>query len=304
MLDIKPANLNEIIKSLEKMLHRLVREDINIEITLADNDLVILADASQINQILINLVTNARDAMPQGGRLRIATKPFVMSRDYIQMHGYGSPGEYALLTVSDTGSGVNAETRAKIFEPFFTTKETGKGTGLGLAVVHGIVKQHGGFIDVYSEVGKGTSFTIYLPLTEHVAERAESKPAVEIKGGTETILIAEDDATLRKLSATILSHYGYKVIEAVDGEDAIRKFVENCEIFKLVILDGIMPKKNGREAFEEIRRTCPDMKAIFLSGYAEDIFTHEGIPDGIAVFIQKPIKPDALLRKVRDVLDK
>ncbi len=198
VLDMQPVNLNEIIKNLEKMLRRLLREDISIEINLFDKDLVVLADASQIDQVLINFVTNARDALPMGGRLSIATGPFVMDEEYVAMHGYGSPGEYALLTVSDTGSGMDAETRAKMFEPFFTTKEVGMGTGLGLAVVHGIVKQHGGYIDVYSEVEKGTIFKIYLPMTKHVTEKAEIKSAVEIRGGTETILIAEDDAVPEK----------------------------------------------------------------------------------------------------------
>ncbi len=304
VLDMKPVDLNEIIHSLEKMLYRLVREDVSIEIDLFDKALVVLADTSQIGQVLINLVTNARDAMPQGGRLSIATGHFFMSSDYVRMNGYGAQGEYALLTVSDSGTGMDPETKAKIFEPFFTTKELGKGTGLGLAVVHGIVKQHGGFIDVYSEEGKGTRFKILLPLTEHIAEQTEIKPTVEIKGGTETILIAEDDATLRKLSTTILSHYGYQVIEAIDGDDAIGKFVENCAIIRLAILDGIMPHKNGREAFEEIRRLCPNTKAIFLSGYAEDIFAHDGILDNTAVFIQKPVKPEDLLSTVRNMLDK
>jgi two-component system cell cycle sensor histidine kinase/response regulator CckA len=304
VLNIKPVNLNEIIRNLEEMLHRLVREDINIEVNLSDKDLVVLVDASQMDQILINLAANARDAMPKGGRLSIATEPFVMSRDFIQKHGYGSPGEYALLTVSDTGSGMDAETRTKIFEPFFTTKEIGKGTGLGLAVVHGIVKQHGGFIDLYSELENGTSIKIYLPLTVYDAERTEIKHAVEVQGGTETILMAEDDPTLRQLSATVLSHYGYTVIEAVDGEDAIQKFIENREKINCVILDGIMPKKNGKEVLDEIRRICPEMKFIFVSGYAEDIFTHDGIPDDAAVFLHKPVTTGELIHTLRAVLDK
>lgn len=303
VLDMKPANLNEITRSLEKMLHRLVREDISIEMKLFDNNLVVMADASQIDQVVINLVTNARDAMPKGGRIGISTEHFVMDNEYVGMHGYGSPGEYALLTVSDTGCGMNAEIRAHIFEPFFTTKEVGKGTGLGLAVVHGIVKQHSGYINVYSEAGRGTIFKIYLPLTEGVAGGTEAKQEAQIRGGTESVLIAEDDDSLRKLSRTVLEHYGYHVIEAVNGEDAIRKFIKNRNVIKLVILDGIMPRKNGGEAFDAIRKICPDMKTIFMSGYAEDIFSHDGIPDKEAVFIQKPVSPDNLLRKVRETLD-
>jgi len=303
VLDMKPANLNEIIKGLEKMLHRLVREDISIEINLFSNDLIVLADASQIDQILINLATNARDAMPSGGSLRIATEFFVMDENYVAMHGYGNAGDYALLTVSDTGCGMDADTVSHIFEPFFTTKEVGKGTGLGLAVVHGLVKQHNGFISVYSEVGNGTVFKIFLPLTEYEEEEKDEKPVGGIVGGTETILIAEDDAPLRRLSSVILRNAGYTVIEAVDGEDALRKFADNREKIGLVILDGIMPKKNGKEVYAEITRTWPGVKAIFMSGYAEEIFTRGGIPDKGVVFISKPVKPDDMLRKVREVLD-
>lgn len=303
VLDMRPVNLNEMVKGLEKMLHRLLREDIEIQYNLAEKDLVINADASQIHQILINLVTNARDAMPDGGRLVIATEAFVMDEEYIEMHGYGSPGEYAVMTIMDSGSGIDAVTRTHIFEPFYTTKGSGKGTGLGLAVVHGIVKQHNGYINVYSEVGRGTNFRIYLPLTEHIIEETERKSAVEAKGGTETILIAEDDASLRKLTKTVLSHYGYKVIESVDGEEAVEKFAAHMDEIKLVILDGIMPKRNGKEAYEEILKLSPGMKAIFMSGYAEDIFTRKGIPRETAFFIQKPVTPDNLLRKVRAALD-
>lgn len=303
VLDMKPLNLNEVIKSLEKMLQRLVREDISIVMNLFKKDLVVLADPSQIDQVLINLVTNARDAMLEGGRLGISTEPFVMNKIFIETHGYGSLGEYALLSVSDTGQGMDAETSLRIFEPFFTTKEAGKGTGLGLAVVHGIVKQHNGYIDAYSSVGKGTVFKIYLPLVEHPAEETEEVAEEQIKGGTETILIAEDDASLRKLFETVLENYGYKVIVAFDGEDAVLKFSGSRDLIDLVILDGIMPKKNGKEAYVEIRRLCPDMKAIFISGYAEDIFSRKGIPDKEAVFIQKPVTPSKLLLKVREVLD-
>jgi PAS domain S-box-containing protein len=303
MLDVKPVNLNVILNSLEKMLHRLVREDIGITLDLFKHDLPIVADASQIDQVLINLATNARDSMSDGGRFGISTEHFVMDSEFIEMQGYGSPGEYALLTVSDTGKGMDEETLKRIFEPFYTTKEVGKGTGLGLAVVHGIVKQHNGYIKVYSEVGKGTIFKIYLPLTGQSAEEMEEKPDDLIKGGTETILIAEDDASLRKLSKTVLSHYGYRVIEAFDGEDAVQKFAENRDSIKLLILDGIMPKKNGKEAFDEIRKLCPGIKTIFLSGYANDIFPLNGLSDKEAVFIQKPVTPRNLLRKVRETLD-
>lgn len=303
VLDMKPVNLNEVVKSLQKMFHRLVQEDIDIHYELADEDLVIFADISQLDQILINLVTNARDAMPGGGRLSIGTRPFVMDREFPGRYGYGSPGAYAMLTVSDTGCGMNAEIRSHIFEPFFTTKESGKGTGLGLAVVHGIVKQHNGYIDLHSVPGQGTRFKIYLPLTAYTIEEIEKKTAVQAKGGTETILIAEDEASLRRLTTAILNQYGYRVIEAADGEEAVRKFAEHIDEITLVVLDGIMPKKNGKEAYAEIRRLRPDMKAIFMSGYAEDILNNNSSSGKAAVFMQKPVLPNDLLRKVREVLD-
>jgi len=302
LLDLKPVDLNEIIRGLGKMLHRLVREDIEIKMEL-ENELVVLADSGQISQVLINLSTNARDAMPGIGVLSLGTRVFLMDADYVKMHGYGVPGEYALLTVSDTGVGIDEATRKHMFEPFFTTKEAGSGTGLGLAVVHGIVKQHNGYIDVYSEKGKGTVFNIYLPLTGRTEEDAEEGGTGGVRGGNETILIAEDDASIRNLSTLALTHYGYKVIEAVDGEDAAAKYREHRNEIKLVILDGIMPKKGGKEAFEEIRRINPDMKAIFLSGYSEDIFSTSGMSGLQAMFLQKPVRPSSLAKKVREALD-
>jgi len=302
-LEMKPVNINDNIDNLQKMLRRLVREDITINMNLSDKDLIVMADSDQIDQALINLTTNASDAMPAGGKIGISTARFVMDEDFIQMHGYGSPGKYALITFSDTGSGMDAETRRQIFDPFFTTKERGKGTGLGLAVVHGILKQHGGHISVYSEPGIGTTFNIYLPLSGFMEDESTSGNYVELKGGSETILIAEDEAALRQLIRTVLAHFGYKVIEAVDGEDAIQKFAQNRDVVRLVILDGIMPGKNGMEAFEAIRKLRPEIKAIFVSGYAEGIFDPDYLSGKGADFLQKPVKPDDLLRAVRETLD-
>ncbi|MBF0501247.1 MAG: PAS domain S-box protein [Candidatus Riflebacteria bacterium] len=303
VLNMKSVNLNEIVKDLEKMIHRLVREDIDIEFNLTNKNLVILADAGQIDQILINLVTNARDAMPRGGRLRIATDSFIMDDVFIDLHEHNSPGEYAIIMISDTGCGMDTDTRLHIFEPFFTTKEAGKGTGLGLSVVHGIVKQHNGYIYVYSEIGKGTTFKIYLPLSKGAAAMADGKPENLLKGGTETVLVAEDDAAIRGLSKTVLNQYGYNVIEAADGEDAIQQFIMHKDDIKLVILDGIMPNKSGKEVYDEILRLCPNMKAIFMSGYSEDIFPVDVVTGKTAVFIQKPVTIRNLLRQVRATLD-
>ncbi len=302
-LNRKPISLNMVIRNLEKMLHRLVREDVSILLNLSQKDLVIFADTSQVEQVLINLATNARDAMQKGGRLIIATEPVVMDEKYIEMHGSGSPGEYVLLTVSDTGCGMDAKIRSRIFEPFFTMKEAGKGTGLGLSVVHGIIKQHNGFISVYSEPGIGTVFKIYLPLTTQSAERQTEKKGDDVRGGTETILVAEDDLSLRSLSKTLLEQHGYTVIDAADGDDAVHKFLQHRDEVKLVILDRIMPHKSGGEAYNEILRLSPGMKVIFMSGYIEDSFDHIDLPEKQAVLIQKPISPNNLLRNVRAILD-
>ncbi len=303
VLDMKPVNLNEIIRSLDKMLHRLVREDIAIDLNLSGNGLVVLADTSQIDQVIINLVTNARDAMPRGGKITIAAEPFIMDDAFVEMHGYGRAGEYALITVSDTGIGMDAGTQLHIFEPFFTTKETGKGTGLGLAVVHGIVKQHNGYINVYSEAGKGTAFRIYLPLTEHAVEGTIKESTVPVKRGNETILVAEDEQSLRKLTKIMLESAGYRVLTAKDGKEAADIYKEHAGEIDLVVLDVIMPVMNGEEAFGEMRRLNPSLKALFMSGYTRDTISDHGIAEGQYSFVQKPVRLEPLLSKIREVLN-
>jgi signal transduction histidine kinase len=227
-LDMKPVDVNILIVNLQKMLCRLVREDIVIRLELADKDLVVMAGRRPDRPGLINLATNARDAMPGGGMITISTEVFAMDEKFVETHGFGRPGKYALISFSDTGCGMDNETRQHIFDPFYTTKERGKGTGLGLAAVYGIMSQHGGHINVYSEPGKGSVFRLYLPMTGSSTEKAEVVGDGELRGGTETILIAEDDPDLRRLSKTMLVHYGYTVIEAVDGEDAIDRFAETA----------------------------------------------------------------------------
>jgi CheY-like chemotaxis protein len=254
--------------------------------------------------MLMNLVTNARDAIPGGGRIVIRTESVEMDQAFIDSHGYGKAGAYALLSVSDSGVGMDAKTKERIFEPFFTTKEQGKGTGLGLSMVYGIVKQHFGYIDVYSEPSSGTTFKIYLPIFgAGIAEERKEIELVPIRGGSETILVAEDDTALRNLASMVLHQYGYSVIEAVDGEDAIAKYRENKDRVQLVILDGIMPKKNGKEVYQEIRSITPAIKTIFVSGYSEDIITKEGLLEPGINFILKPATPNELLKKVREILD-
>lgn len=304
VMNPKAVNLNDIVKRQEKFLLRLIREDIEITITCAEEELTIYADSGQIEQVLMNLVTNARDAMPGGGRIMIRTEAMRMQEGFIEAHGYGKVGKYARILISDSGQGMDATTKERIFEPFFTTKDQGKGTGLGLSMVYGIVMQHDGFIDVYSEAGEGTTFKIYLPLIRGTAEEDQGEiEFAAVQGGSETILVAEDDASLRTLSATILCNYGYSVIEAVDGEDAVKKYRQNRDRVQLLILDGIMPKKNGKEAYHEIRIMNPTIKALFVSGYAEDIINKQCLLDPGINFILKPLTPSQLLKKVREVLD-
>jgi len=304
MISPKPINVNEVIKGVEKILLRLIGADIELSTHLSDKDLTVMADSTQMEHVLMNLATNARDAMPEGGSLLISSDFAEIDERFINMYGYGEKGKYAVITVSDTGVGIDEQTKDKIFEPFFTTKEVGKGTGLGLAMVYGIVKQHDGFINVYSEPGKGTTFKIYLPLI-----RAEITDTKEIelpisKGGIETILVAEDDAMVRKFMREILEGAGYAVIEAKDGEDAIDVFNENKDRIKLLILDVIMPKKNGKDVYETLKESNPYIKALFISGYSADILHKKGIISEGPEVILKPISSDNLLRKIRDLLDK
>jgi PAS domain S-box-containing protein len=304
--DRKPVDLNEVIRKTEKFLKRVIGEDIECKTILHDRPITTLADSNQLEQVLMNLATNARDAMPDGGVFTITAEQVYLNKDFIAAHDlYCNTGPFALITISDTGRGIDEETRKRIFEPFFTTKEVGKGTGLGLAVVYGIIKQHEGCINVYSEPGSvGTTFRIYLPLIASEAKEVAKAHKEEAPAhGTETVLVAEDDEALRKLSSTVLKQFGYIIIEAVDGEDAMRKFMENKDKVHLLLFDLIMPKMNGKEAYDEIRKLKPDIKVIFASGYAPDIVRQKVSLEKNAHLIYKPVSPFELLRKVRSVLD-
>jgi len=305
VVEVKPVDINELILGLQKMLVRIIRESIDFTLDLADRPLIVPADAGQIEQVLINLATNARDAIPESGRLTISTGLAEVDDAYVAAYGYGKPGRYALITVADTGQGMDAETQKKIFEPFFTTKGIGEGTGLGLSICYGIIKQHGGYIKVYSEPGQGTVFKIYLPLSEEAAYPDKKREAaVSVKGGTETILVAEDDASLRTLTKIVLETYGYTVISAEDGEDAITKFMENRESISLALLDMIMPKKNGKEVSASIIKANPRIKVLFTSGYTMDIIKTRELTENGFDIILKPFQPKDLLIKVREVLDR
>jgi two-component system, cell cycle sensor histidine kinase and response regulator CckA len=300
----QPVNVNTIIKNMEGLLLRVMGEDIELATVLTDAELTIMADSTRIDQILMNLAANALDAMPKGGSFILSTDRVEISSEFIRTYGYGTPGSYALLSVADSGMGMDEKTRERIFEPFFTTKKVGKGTGLGLSMVYGIVKQHDGYINVYSAPDRGTTFKIFLPLIQ--AAVAGKKPAdvQEVTGGTETILIGEDDSHVRSLLKEVLSNAGYPIIEAVDGDDAIEIFNNNKERVQLLLLDVIMPKKNGKEVYTEIKKIKSDINVIFISGYSAGIIHKKGILEVGLDFISKPVLPDELLLKVRKALDK
>jgi PAS domain S-box-containing protein len=305
LVEVKPVNINELILGLQKMLVRIIRESIDFTLDLADRPLIVPADAGQIEQVLINLVTNAGDAMPESGRLTISTGRVELDDAYVAAYGYGKPGRYALITVADTGQGMDAETQKKIFEPFFTTKGIGEGTGLGLSICYGIVKQHSGYIKVYSEPGQGTVFKIYLPLSEEASlSETKTEATFSAKGGNETILVAEDDASLRTLTKLVLETYGYTVVSAENGEEAITKFMESRENISLALLDMIMPKKNGKEVSEAILKENPRIKVLFTSGYTMDIIKTRELTENGFDIILKPFQPKDLLIKVREVLDR
>jgi two-component system cell cycle sensor histidine kinase/response regulator CckA len=300
----RPVDLNEIVRDVEKFLVRVIGEDINFSMTLHGEPIVVYVDAYQLEQVLMNLAVNARDAMAKGGDLMISSEQINLGHDFVAIHGYGKPGGYALLTISDTGEGMDGKTREKIFEPFFTTKEVGKGTGLGLSAAYGIIKQHEGFISVYSEPGIGTSFKIYLPIiSSEVRGEEKSDAEASLTRGTETILLVEDDESVRVLVRIVLEKQGYTVIEAVDGMDAVKKFMENKDKIHLLLSDLIMPNMNGKEAYDEMRVWRPELKAIFSSGYAPDLVREKMWLESGVVLISKPIMPYALLKKVRTLLD-
>ena len=298
------ADLNAIVRHVEHFLRRVIGEDIALSAELHAEELYVLVDSSQIEQIMMNLATNARDAMPNGGTLSISTQ--VVELDPV-MAGSGCcpPGRYALLTVSDNGTGMDEETRAKIFEPFYTTKEVGKGTGLGLAMAYGTVMQHSGQITVDSEPGRGTTFKVYLPLVTYQAPvpRPEPSPFV-LHTGHELILVAEDEPAVRELVEGILVKFGYRVLLACDGEDAVAKFSEHRDEIDLVLLDLIMPKLSGKAAYDEITRLKPGVRAIFTSGYTADVISSKGELGPGMELVMKPVHPLLLLSKVREKLDR
>jgi len=303
VVELLPVVLSDCVTDLEGLLSRLIREDIDFRTEIVVGPLTVMGDKSQLEQILINLVTNARDSMPDGGSLLLRLDRREMDESFVHHHGFGEPGKYAVLEVSDSGMGMDRQTRERIFEPFFTTKRIGKGTGLGLAIVYGIVQQHNGFIEVTSEEGIGSTFHVYLPEIESKSPCDSLPGEAEPAGGTETILLAEDEQTVRALVRSVLEKYGYTVLVADNGADAVERFREHRDGIDLLILDVIMPKMNGKDVFNLIRSEAPQMKALFMSGYTGDILSNKGILEEGLSFISKPVPPKSLLRKVRLVLE-
>jgi len=302
IMQMQPVDMNKIVRNVDNLLSCIIGEDIEVKTTLAPGEVSIQADRGQLEQVLMNLATNARDAMPAGGTLSMETSRATVDTDIIGIHGAVPSGNYALLSISDTGEGVDETTKQRMFDPFFTTKEVNKGTGLGLSIVHGIVKQHEGHISVDSVPGKGTTFNIYFPLCPTAIEEKRSEELSVSQGGAETILYAEDDAVIRDVLEEVLTTAGYTVIVAHDGEDAIHKFIENKDKIHLLVLDVIMPKKSGKEAYDAIKQMRPDIKALFVSGYTADMIQKRGVMEDGVNFLYKPVSPDELLQKVRDVL--
>jgi len=304
VIHLRPVDLHDIIKNVEKILRRVLSEDIELKTELTERVATVMADSVQIEQVLMNLVTNARDAMPDGGTLTISTDTFTTGNGSAKTQDNGKGETYAVLSVKDTGAGMDENIKGRIFEPFFTTKKMGKGTGLGLSMVYGIIKQHAGSVDVDSAPGKGTTFKVYLPVVQKTYKDSKREDISLIKEGKEMILLAEDSQEVRASISAILREFGYKVVEAADGEDLVHKFKRHKDQVQLLILDMIMPKKNGKEAYEEIRKISPEMQAIFFSGYTPDIIHKKGIAEEGLEFILKPVSPILLMKKIREKLDR
>src|SRR6266568_2328054 len=309
VLNPEVLDLNRVVADMDRMLRRLIGEDVDLVTRPAPDLGAVRADRGQIEQVLVNLVLNARDAMPQGGKLTIETANVELDPGYVETHEGARAGAYALLAVSDTGSGMDAETTAHLFEPFFTTKEVGKGTGLGLATVYGIVKQSEGYITAYSEPGHGTTFKIYLPRAAAPGAASPpppAPPAPQCKAtarGSETILVVEDEEAVRSLSRRALEASGYTVLAAADGPDAVRLLERYGGPIHLVLTDVIMPGMNGRELAQRLVQRRPGLRVLYMSGYPGDAIVHRGALEPGTAFLQKPFMPEDLARKVREVLD-
>ncbi len=300
-LERRNVNLNDVIADARALMEKLVGEQVELKAILGPRLPVIHADVGQIEQALMNLCVNARDAMPGGGQLLLKTEITEIDEQYCQLYTYAKLGRFVLLSVSDTGSGMDAAILERVFEPFFTTKQIGHGTGLGLATVYGIVKQHGGFINAYSEVGQGTTFRLYFPAVQGKATEIEKVAEEPLRGGAETILVAEDHQGVREMATEVLSRLGYRVIAACDGEEAERRFTENHEQIDLILMDVFMPKLFGSEVYKRIREIRPTIPVIFTTGYTAESALPDSPPEDRT--LQKPYTSRVLAQRLRRLLD-
>jgi CheY-like chemotaxis protein/two-component sensor histidine kinase len=301
----RAQSLNDIIEGARRMLRRIIGEDVELEAILSPALPLVKVDSSQIDQILVNLAVNARDAMPEGGKLTLETQAITADEMYCRLHSGMKPGTYAMLAISDSGCGMDEETRQRIFDPFFTTKGQGKGTGLGLAMVYGAVQQNGGFISVYSEPGVGTTFKIFVPAADAAAvAEASAQPSIDaLPPGKETILLVEDEEMVRRLARMVLQRQGYHILETSGAQEAIALCRGHEGPIDLLLTDVVMPGMNGKALLQALLPMRPSLKVLFMSGYTENVIAHHGVLDAGTNFIQKPFSVDALSRKIRDLLD-
>ncbi len=304
LLQPRVVNLNDLVRNMQKMLKRLIGDDISLSTNLDDSVKPVKVDPSQFEQVLLNLAINARDAMPSGGTIHIESRSEEFDRVTPMGNAEIAPGRYTQIVFSDDGVGMDKDILERIFEPFFTTKEEGKGTGLGLSTVYGIVSQSKGYIHVYSEPEKGTCFKLYFPQVEDEIERAakSNHKSADIHG-VETVLVVEDEETLRDVTRIVLKQYGYTVLEAAHGEEAYQQFLAHRDQIDLIVTDVIMPGMNGRQLIEQVREIRAELKVLFMSGYTDDAFIKHEILKKEVAFIHKPFSPTQLLQKIRDLLD-
>ena len=304
VLEPRNINLNQMIGEATALLQKVIGDHIEVKMVLAPDLKSTRADPAQMEQVLMNLCINARDAMPKGGQLLIETRNADLDETHCRRRVYARPGHYVRLSITDNGTGMDAETQERIFEPFFTTKDVGKGTGLGLATALGVVNQHGGSIDVYSEVGRGTTFHVYLPVSRVHSDHVQPAEEGPVSGGTETILLADDHEGLREMTIEVLESLGYRVILVSDGEEAVKEFAAHRDDISLLLLDVVMPKMQGPDAYARICELKPDVPVIFTSGYSEEAASLTPLVAKGALIMQKPYGRKELARRVRELLDR